>query len=297
MGDSRLDKLADANDGILPTSVLLTEFTKRECRRMVEIGTVHRVWHGIYSTQPPVLKTKLAGLDAAFGVDVVACIDTAAALWSFDVKESPTVHILDPLTRDRNNRKGLVVHQRLGAPMTKHHGRWLTEPNWTAIEFARTLPRPRALAALDAALRSRHCSPDGLAAAAEKQAGRRGIVQVRKLLELSCGEAASPMESESRLIMLDGGLPAPQLQFPVLDERGMAKYFLDFAWPGAKVGAEYDSDAFHGGPLDVRRDKARISWLQDHGWLIIYITADDIRRPRELVARIRKHLIARSSAA
>jgi len=121
---------------------------------------------------------------------------------------------------------------------------------------------------------------------------------IRTLLPLADGGAASPMESEARLVMLDGGLPTPQLQFPVLDSWGMPKFFLDFAWPQAKVGAEYDSDEFHSGGRAVRRDKSRISWLQDHGWLIVYITADDVRRwPRQLIGRLNAHVIARSLTA
>ena len=52
---------------------------------------------------------------------------------------------------------GLVVHRRDGAPLTSLAERPATTAAWTAIEVARTLPRRRALATLDAALRSRTC--------------------------------------------------------------------------------------------------------------------------------------------
>ena len=77
--------------------------------------------------------------------------------------------------------------------------------------------RPRALATLDAALRSRRCDRAELARAAVAQAGRRGIVQVRELLVLADPSAESAMESETRLVMLDGGLPSPALQFEIVD--------------------------------------------------------------------------------
>lgn len=72
------------------------------------------------------------------------------------------------------------------------------------------LPRtPRALATLDAALRSGRCSRAEMWRAAVEQVGRRGIVAVRELLPLADERAESPMESEARLAMIDGGLPIP----------------------------------------------------------------------------------------
>ena len=68
-----------------------------------------------------------------------------------------------------------------------------------------------------------------------KQAGRRGIVVVRELLPLADPRADSPMESEARLVMIDGGLPMPELQYEVVDGRGKLRR-LDFAWPPGATG-------------------------------------------------------------
>ena len=59
--------------------------------------------------------------------------------------------------RQLRSTKGLVVHRREGAPLTVIAGRPATTREWTAIEVARGLRRPRSLATLDAALRSRTC--------------------------------------------------------------------------------------------------------------------------------------------
>ena len=87
---------------------------------------------------------------------------------------------------------------------------------------------PRALAMLDAALRSGRCDLAELSHAVVAQKGRRGIVKVRRLLPLANGRAESPMESEARLVMIDGGLPSPVLQYEVVDARGRLRR-LDFA--------------------------------------------------------------------
>ena len=185
---------------------------------------------------------------------------------------------------------GLVVHRRNGAPLTTLAGRPTTSPAWTAIEVARSLPRGRALATLDAALRSGHCDPRALQSAAIAQAGRRGVVEVRRLLALADARAESPMESEARLVMVDGGLPTPVLQHEVIDARGRLRR-LDFAWPEKWVAAEYDSDEWHAGADALRRDREKLAALQDLGWTVVPIVADDVRRrPQVLVDRIGGHL-------
>lgn len=156
--------------------------------------------------------------------------------------------------------------------------------------MARTLRRPRALAALDAALRSGTCTRAELWRAAVAQAGRRGIVAVRGLLPVADGRAESPMESEARLVMLDGGLPVPELQYRVVDGNGELRR-LDFAWPERRVAAEYDGEFWHDDPAAIRRDRRRQVALQEVGWTVERIVLEDVRRfPVELVARLGAHL-------
>jgi len=98
------------------------------------------------------------------------------------------------------------------------------------------------------------------------------------------------MESEARLVMIDGGLPSPVLQHEVVDARGRLRR-LDFAWPEHRVAAEYDSGEWHVGMEALRRDREKLAALQDLGWLVVPIVADDVRRqPSRLVDRIRAHL-------
>ena len=98
------------------------------------------------------------------------------------------------------------------------------------------------------------------------------------------------MESEARLVMIDGGLPRPVLQHEVVDARGRLRR-LDFAWPKHKVAAEYDSDEWHAGAEALRHDRNELAALQDLGWTVVPVIADDVRRrPQALVARVRAHL-------
>jgi hypothetical protein len=191
----------------------------------------------------------------------------------------------------------LVVHQRIGAPLTRIHGRLATAPAWTAVELARTLDRPRAIAVLDAALFKRCCTPSELDAAIDEQRGRRGIVEVRKLIEYAEGRSESPMESEARLVFIDGGLPMPEVQYEIVDRWGRL-WRVDFAWPQAKLVAEYESMEWHATSEALRHDRMKVARLQECGWMSIPIVVDDVRRyPKELVARIAAHLNRGTSLA
>jgi hypothetical protein len=179
-----------------------------------------------------------------------------------------------------------MVHQRIGAPLKRVQGRLATTSAWTAVELARTLRRPRALAVLDAALFKRCCTQAELCAAIDEQKGRRGIVQVRELIEYVDGRSESPLESEARLVFIDGGLPMPELQYEIIDRSGM-RWRVDFAWPQAMLVAEYESMEWHATPEALKHDRIKVARLQECGWTSIPIVVDDVRRrPRDLVARI-----------
>lgn len=282
--------------GIATAAQLLTVMTRQQLDVQVRKGGLVRVWYGIYARAMPDLPGRLAALDVFMRADAVASMGTAAALYGFDTENTTAVHILDPGVRMRSTT-GLVVHQRTGAPLQLVASRWATAPAWTAVEVARQLSRPRALATLDAALHSRWCTPHELEQAVLGQSGRRGIVAVRELLPLADGRSESAMESEARLVMIDHGLPVPELQFTIRAPGGQ-RWRVDFAWPNARVAAEYESVEWHAGRTEMLRDKARFAGVQEVGWTVVPIIVDDVRRqPQRLVRRIASHLDRAESAS
>lgn len=283
-----IEMLRRAN-GLATTAELLTVMTRQQLDVQVRKGGLIRVWRGVYSLTEPDLVTRLRALDVLVGDHAVACLHTAAALYGFGVERAAEVHVLDPGFRLRTTR-GLAVHQREGAPLQLVSSRRATSPAWTAVEVARMVRRPRGLAVLDAALHSGWCTQADLADAVGRQRGRRGIVCVRNLLPLVDGRAESAMESEARLVMLDHGLPRPELQYLIRGRDGEC-WRVDFAWPEAMVAAEYDSVQWHAGRDEMLRDKARFAGVQDVGWIVIPIVAGDVRRsPARLCERIRLQL-------
>ncbi|OBJ62318.1 type IV toxin-antitoxin system AbiEi family antitoxin domain-containing protein [Mycobacterium sp. 1423905.2] len=281
--------LLQRSGGFATTAQLLTVMTRQQLDVRVKAGDLVRVWHGVYAAEPPDLLGRLAALDVFMGQQAVACMGTAAAMYGFDTERTDSIHVLDPGVRMRPTT-GLVVHQRVGARLQRIGGRLATAPAWTAVEVARQLRRPRALATLDAALHSMHCSGADLECAIAEQKGRRGIVAVRGLLPLADGRAESAMESEARLVMIDYGVPPPELQYPIYGPYGEL-FRVDFAWPEHRMAAEYESIDWHSGPDAMIRDKTRSALIQELGWTIIPIVVYDVRRyPARLAQRIDNHL-------
>lgn len=263
--------------------------SRQELDVQVKNGGLIRVWYGVYAASEPDLLGRLAALDLFMRRRAVVCMGTAAALYGFDSENTSRVHVLDPGVRMRPSRN-LMVHQRIGAPLRRVEGRLATAPAWTAVEVARVLRRPRALATLDAALHIGACTTGELHAAIREQKGRRGIVQMRELIGYADGRSESPMESEARLVFIDGGLPMPELQYAIVDYYGKI-WRVDFAWPDAMLVAEYDSVEWHVGREALLHDRLKTARLQECGWTTMPMTVDDIRGdPFGLVARINGHL-------
>ncbi|MCV7414000.1 hypothetical protein [Mycolicibacterium litorale] len=284
--DEALQRIFDRQGGVATSGQILAVTSRYEFEAVVKRKYVERIWQGVYCLGEPTDEMRLRGLDLACGTRIAVCLATAAALFGFDTEEPKELHVLNPPGHQLRPVDGLVVHRRDGAPLVSTGERRATTPAWTAVEVARGLRRPRALATLDAALRSKTVSRGELWRAAIEQAGRRGIVAVRDLLPLADPRAESPLESEARLAMIDGGLPSPELQFAVVDGNGEVRR-LDFAWPDQRVAVEYDGVDWHSGPEAMRADRRRQSALMDVGWVVIPIVFEDVRhRAWDFVARI-----------
>jgi very-short-patch-repair endonuclease len=292
---SELDELFAAQAGAATSAQIHQHISRGTMQRYLRRGRLYRVWPNVYSNNPPDIGTRLNGLDLRCGEPVAICLSTAAARYGFDTEGGRNLHVLNPLGHQLRNCSGLTVHRRDGVPLTDAGGRCASTPAWTAVEVARELRRPRALATLDAALRSGTCERQDLVDASLLQAGRRGIVSVRELIPLARWQAESAMESEARLAMLDGGLPEPVLQYEIIDFDGRL-WRVDFAWPDDMVAVEYDGFDWHSSPEHLRRDRQKRAALQEMGWRLMSIVGDDVRhRPTPMVRQI-SGLLARRAA-
>lgn len=136
---------------------------------------------------------------------------------------------------------------------------------------------------------------------AERRRMPRGTADCRRAMTLMRENTDSFRESELRLILMSHGLPAPQVN-PAVEvpdaatASGTAKrrFFLDLAYPQAKIAVEYDGK-HHAGTweYDVQRRKL----LEDAEWSCINATWQDVKDAasrmsfvRSVAARLSKRI-------
>jgi hypothetical protein len=113
---------------------------------------------------------------------------------------------------------------------------------------------------------------------------RRGADRLRTALSLVREDSWSPRESHVRCILLTAGLPEPELNFDVFDRRGRFLGCVDMAYAGERVAIEY-LGMLHGERW--ARDVERLAALRAAGWTVIEVTSPLLKRPDELIARVR----------
>lgn len=187
---------------------------------------------------------------------------------------------------------GLVVRNELLLPgeATSIAGIPVTTIARTAFDLGRYLPRGQAVARLDALAWTGGFHPEDALALAERHGAVRGIRNLRAVLPLVDGGAASPKETWLRLLLIDAGLPVPETQIPLCDHRGLAAV-LDMGWREFRVGADYDGDVHR---YDRKRyvwDRKRARLVAGLGWRRVQVINED--HPDDVVAQVRNALMSR----
>nr|WP_107076053.1 hypothetical protein [Micromonospora sp. MH33]PSK65749.1 hypothetical protein B0E53_02301 [Micromonospora sp. MH33] len=150
----------------------------------------------------------------------------------------------------------------------------------------------RAVAVIDTLLRRGLVSRAGLAALADRDAGRPGGRRARWVFGLADPGAQSPPESHLRVRLVLAGLPRPVARHPVRGPEGLVLH-PDLAWPAFRVAVEYDGQ-WHSDLDQLHRDRRRLDQLVGAGWLVLYVTGRRLHREfPALVREIRAALVTR----
>lgn len=163
-----------------------------------------------------------------------------------------------------------------------------TTPLRSCLDIAREPDLVRAVVALDIALRDRRVRHPELRAAAAELAAARGSRAARTAVALADGRAESPPETRTRLVLARAGLhPTPQYVVRDAQHRFLAR--VDLAFVAQRLAVEYDG-RWHGDPVQLPRDRQRLTRLGAAGWTVFYVTAPDLQDPSAIVARVRAFL-------
>jgi len=259
--------------------------TEHQLRCWNRDRVIRRVLHGVYAdaSQPDDLAQRTAALKLVVTPNAVVTDRTAAWLHGVDCFAFRELEFLPPLDvcvlpeSNRVRRRGVRGRTRDLAPidMMDIDGLCVTTPLRTALDLGCQLLRPYALAVLDGFMHKHGVTKAELRAELPRFTGRRGVVQLRPLIDIADPLAESPGETLTRLAIIDAGLPAPVLQHWVTVD-GVPTFRLDLAYPAHRVAVEYDGEAFHDSPEQRARDAARRKWLRDNGWTVIVVRKGDL---------------------
>ena len=216
---------------------------------------------------------------------------TAAFLWDLAIplhREDGPVHVTVSTGSAVRARKDRAIHRSPLLPdeVTASDGFPITTPARTWRDLATVLERPALLAVTDQLL-ARRCTRDDLERQLRRRPSGRGAARSRDVLPLGDPRSESPLESWTRWLMHEAGLPAPVLQGDIHDADDWFIGRGDFVWWEQKVLVEFDGDHHRDRKTwvhDVRRQNALVA----AGWTILRFTsADVLGRPSYVIGTIR----------
>ncbi len=220
---------------------------------------------------------------------VLAGLAAAALSGSSWIDDDEPVELI---WRNQHSPAGVITrNERVETEeVTRVAGLPVTTPGRTAFDLARRLPTGDAVARLDALMRARPFSVEDVLLLAKRHHGARGVRRLGTVLPRVDPGAASPKETWLRLLLVDGGLPTPQTQIPVVVNYGTIAV-LDMGWEQFKVAAEYDGDQHRTSRRQYVRDMRRLKALERLGWIVVRVIAED--RPEDVLRRVREELRCR----
>ncbi len=188
-------------------------------------------------------------------------------------------------------RRADVRGRRLRLPpdhVTQLRGHRITTPARTWLDCAAALPLGHLVAMGDTVLRRNLASAEELELVCHWAFRRRGVAVARKARAMLDPGAESPGESRARVVLLVGGVPAPECNADVI-HLGEWLARADMLWRRQRVIVEYDG-AVHLAEEQRRRDAVRRNLLQSAGWFVIVFTARDLRHPEQMCRLVKDAL-------
>lgn len=217
---------------------------------------------------------------------VVAGLSAAALHGSRWINADEPAEINQP---SRHKASGVLLHSdELGADeISVVRGIRSTNPARTAFDLGRRKGLTKAVIRVDALLQVCDLKLVEVQALIDCRRGARGLVQLRRVLELADYGAESPQETRTRLLLTDAGMRPTDTQIEVFGEYGELVGRIDMGWRQWKVGVQYDGIQHWTDPNQRTRDIDQDVEYRDLGWRMVRVGANLLNhRPRAIIERV-----------
>lgn len=214
----------------------------------------------------------------------------------------PPLHCCIPPGGRHSAGPHVTVHRMRPGRTVLWSGLRVCHPVDVLCQIAPTLPADDLVAVIDHLLGPGSLlpgvTPGSLAAALDERRGQHGVPAVSAALpEARCG-VESAGESRTRLLLLRAGFPEPEVNHRVADpDRAGRSRRIDLAYPRLLIGIEYQGDIHRTSREAWRYDEARRDSLASVGWVLRYVTADDVEHPARFLSALRRSFLAAGAAA
>jgi hypothetical protein len=102
------------------------------------------------------------------------------------------------------------------------------------------------------------------------------------------------METRCRLLLILGGLPAPEVNADIYDADGGWVARPDLSYPLVRLAIEYQGDVHRTDRNQWQDDIQQTRLLRELGWEVLELTANDLfLRPARTLALVHRHLVDR----
>lgn len=275
---------------------------QRAVRQALAGGLLAQPWRGVVVPAADSLKLATRAEAALLLAGQPAALSgaTSLALHGISVAETTDIHLTVPYERRVRSKPGLVVHQSeyQSHDVIEIDGLPVFSLDLALADFLCRGDKRTAFASAEEAMRG--LPPDHVQKLRDNvrdrivdRPSRKGIHRALSMLALADGRAESPPESMLKLIVVEAGMPIPEVQYVINDIDGRLLYVLDMAWPARRVALEYDGFAAHEerGAADAERDRRMLG----RGWITVRAAAVDLRDPSRVLRELGEAFRARSA--
>jgi len=129
---------------------------------------------------------------------------------------------------------------------------------------------------------------DDLERIARSRAGARGAKALRAAMRLVRAGTDSARETSLRLLLVRAGLPEPEINAPLFDDRGRLIGHGDLAWPAERIVVEYEGRQHAEDPRQFTIDIGRIDRILEAGYRHIRVDDHRLRERDGVVSTVRR---------